>query len=220
MKKIALLGLASMTLMGCGIADKLHMGPRVEGSGKVVTEDRKLEKFDTVSIAGSTSVVWKKGDTYAAQVTVDDNIQKHLKTEVNGSELKIYLEGNISTSSDVKVQITCPNVKSLSIAGSGSFSGDSLDAESFEATISGSGEIDLDGTVETLNLTVTGSGEANLSGLKSKQVSAQITGSGNAQVNATETLDANITGSGTVSYIGDPKVTKNITGSGEITAAK
>ena len=43
-----------------------------------------------------------------------------------------------------------------------------------------------------------------------------IYGSGEAQVNATETLDASIAGAGSITYLGDPEVSRRITGSGEI----
>ena len=44
----------------------------------------------------------------------------------------------------------------------------------------------------------------------------RIDGSGDARVNASETLKVQINGSGEVGYRGDPKLTREINGSGEI----
>ena len=52
--------------------------------------------------------------------------------------------------------------------------------------------------------------------LTSKTVKAQISGSGTANVLATDMLDVKISGSGSLTYTGNPQVTQEISGSGKL----
>jgi hypothetical protein len=52
--------------------------------------------------------------------------------------------------------------------------------------------------------------------LEARDVGIRISGSGDAKVHATETLQVTIAGSGDVRYRGQPKVTKKISGSGDV----
>ncbi len=51
---------------------------------------------------------------------------------------------------------------------------------------------------------------------RARQYKARISGSGTADVLATDSLDVQISGSGTVTYSGNPKVQQDISGSGRL----
>ena len=85
----------------------------------------------------------------------------------------------------------------------------------FDATVSGSGDLQVLGTATDLNATISGSGQLNLSGLDVQKAVVTITGSGEADIRVTtEALDATITGSGDIVYRGKPKIKQQILGSG------
>ena len=83
-------------------------------------------------------------------------------------------------------------------------------------SISGSGTATLAGRVDDLTVSITGSGSFNGTELTAKRAKVDVTGSGEATVNASEELDAEVTGSGSIWYLGSPKLTPSVSGSGSI----
>jgi len=82
----------------------------------------------------------------------------------------------------------------------------------------GSGDITAEGAVDHLTVNLLGSGHVDCHQLKARSANVTLTGSGDINVNASESLNASIVGSGNIRYEGNPaQVTKSITGSGTIT---
>ena len=77
-----------------------------------------------------------------------------------------------------------------------------LSAGKLNVTLSGSGGIILGGTADPQEITISGSGQYDATGLASKVVTADISGSGHAVVKTSDMLDATISGSGSLTYIG------------------
>ena len=76
-----------------------------------------------------------------------------------------------------------------------------------------------EGSAETLFTSIMGSGDLHLFRLPAKNVHISIHGSGDAEVNASSSLEAAIAGSGDIRYKGKPKaVNPSIAGSGDIHA--
>ena len=81
-----------------------------------------------------------------------------------------------------------------------------LKAKEVAARISGSGDINLQGTAQKANLRTTGSGEIHAHELKAENVYAKVTGSGDIDCYVTGELTTKVTGSGEISYNGNPAV--------------
>jgi hypothetical protein len=90
--------------------------------------------------------------------------------------------------------------------------GDSLDI-----SVSGSGDVRGDGAVQQLTAKVNGSSDLELDQLAAERASVMISGSGDAKIAVSKSLDVTISGSGDVTYRGDPEVTKHVSGSGSVT---
>jgi polyisoprenoid-binding protein YceI len=142
------------------------------------------------------------------------------------------------TSGKVTIRIPIEEISSLILSGSGkiksqktitsnrfktviSGSGDidlEVEATSVEGTLTGSGDLHLSGKTERVEFQITGSGDITAQDLKAQTGQAQIAGSGDIEMHATETLNGSITGSGDLLCYGSPErqVTK-VTGSGDIT---
>jgi len=104
-----------------------------------------------------------------------------------------------------------------SVAGSGDMRLEVAITSHLDAVVSGSGELVLRGAADHVDITVSGSGVANLRGVSTQNAVVTVAGSGEANVYASAHLDARVSGSGDVFYYGDPpNVTRTITGSGSI----
>ena len=138
--------------------------------------------------------------------------------------IKIYISSpnfskvRLSGSGDIISQnrITGKDKIELAVSGSGNIKVD-LDAPAVDAEMSGSGNINLSGMAKHFEGKLSGSGNISAMDLKTEETEIRISGSGNADVFASEKLNVKVTGSGDVRYKGGAQqVSSNITGSGSV----
>lgn len=104
----------------------------------------------------------------------------------------------------------------LRLRGSGTMEG-KIDTRSLVTTISGSGNIKLSGNANTSRLKVSGSGVFAAPELITSSSNVHVSGSGDAKINASDSITAGISGSGSVNYTGTAKnIMSTTSGSGSI----
>jgi hypothetical protein len=213
---------------------------KIKGEGPVITEYRSVSSFSRIRSGMSGNVYVRQDSIYKVEIQAQRNILNVLNTTVSGGELKIDFDYNkhIGNYDRIDVYISCPNIESLSLSGSGNIamtnkcSSSSIDlsisgsgnirfpemnTNRLNAKISGSGDIDvLGGWATTLSTQTTGSGDIDVVGLIADYADVRVSGSGDTKVNASEQLDVNISGSGDVYYRGNPKLHTSISGSGKV----
>jgi hypothetical protein len=217
---------------------------RINGNGKTISETRKTQNYDAIKVGGSFDVNLVSGKEGNIIIKGEENLVAVIKVEVEENTLKIYVEKGtqIRTSIGHKIEVTVPfeKIDALSLAGSGDIqtidkikndkftaklagSGNfnlDIDSNDLEVNLSGSGNVKLKGSAKNFTTKLAGSGNINATDLKSKNVDAIISGSGNSRVNCDEKLTARVSGSGNVKYIGNPeKRDVKISGSGTISKA-
>jgi hypothetical protein len=213
-------------------------GDRVEGSGKVVDDERSVAGFTKVIVNGPLDVRIAAGDADHVVVHADDNIAPLVDTSVLGATLVIGLKSGASfrTRSKMQVRVQAARLQGVTLRGSGDIRVDRVDSDIFEATLQGSGDVVVDalradtvavsiagngdirarGTAGTLGVVIDGNGDVHFADLVARTVAVAIRGSGDARVHATDELQVSINGSGDVRYRGTPKITKAISGSGSV----
>ncbi len=193
---------------------------QVVGSGKVISETRSVSGFDSVALEGSGAVNITFGTDESVVVKADDNIVPLIETNVQNGTLVIGIKGNtgINTSNGILVTVTMKSLKSLSLKGSGSIDATGLVGNDVEIRLAGSGNINVTGTADSVNISLPGSGNIYCDGLQARSATVTLDGSGTITTYASESLDAGIRGSGSIRFKGNPShVSKNVTGSGSIT---
>jgi len=203
-------------------------------------ETRDVNDFDEVIMRISGNVYIKQGNKNEVIVEADDRVLERIETEVRGGRLSISMRNNsgwrTSSSGRVNVYISIKELNGVSISGSGDIIGQStfksdnfnasisgsgdmeleLDAKNISARISGSGNMELSGSAEYAKLGMSGSGKYLAEELKVDDYEISISGSGRSSVNAQENLDVRISGSGSVYYKGRPAVNSSVAGSGKV----
>jgi len=137
----------------------------------------------------------------------------------------------------VTVYITAKSLEGISVSGSGKvIVNDAVAAKDFNLTLHGSGKIETKINVTTLHSVMSGSGNITVSGnagsssvrisgsgkfsgrdLVTENSTVHISGSGHADVNASDKVSASVSGSARVSYAGNPKsISTSKSGSGAI----
>ena len=190
---------------------------KIEGSGNIVSEDRKLIDFQSISLLGSIDVTINYLDAASCTVVGDDNIIEHVKTEVINDKLTISIDKSYSSTKALVVNLSVLNVNELSVSGSGDIKFKNYKDDTLSLKISGSGDILGDGNVESLTGKINGSGDLLLRELHSKSANIYINGSGDAEVWVSDTMAGEINGSGDIDLYGNPKnLESKINGSGKI----
>ena len=196
-----------------------HM-PIVEGSGRVVQQQRNVGSFDSVETLGSENVEVRFGPTPSVVIAADDNVLPLITTEVKDGELKIGTRGSYRMRGPIRAWITVPNLEAFTTSGSGNVLIHDVDNRALALTMNGSGNMTANGRTGRLDVTLNGSGRAQLASLAATDVSAGLFGSGTAVVNAHGRLDAKVFGSGSVRYVGKPaEVRSSHFGSGRVVAS-
>lgn len=211
---------------------------RVEGSGRVVDDERSLSGFSRMIVNGPIDVRVRAADEDRVSVHADDNIAPLIEASLAGGALVLGVRAGASfrTRSSVEVRVQARRLEGVVLRGSGDVRVDRVDADVFEATLQGSGDIVVEslratavavslagngdvrikGTAGSVGVVIDGSGDVHCADLPAPQVAVRIRGSGDVRVHATEELKVDIDGSGDVHYRGAPKITKAIRGSGSV----
>ncbi len=212
---------------------------KVKGNGKIINKTRNAGSFDGVGVSGSFDVVLVAGNEGKIEISVEENLEPYLITEVKDGRLNIKWEKgvNIRTSKNTTVTVHFKNIKSLALAGSGDIiskdiikgnslkmavagSGDikiDMDVQMGQAAISGSGDIKLSGKATEFEAAVSGSGDVDAYDLKTEKAELKIAGSGSIGIRVEKEIIARVSGSGNIKYKGQPSIEDiKVSGSGTI----
>jgi len=236
MRRLAIAATASLAAALLLPSDALAWGwSATRGDGKKVTEPRQLAPFTSVRLEGSLDAAVKVGGAQAVAVTIDQNLQPLVTTEVRDGTLVVKTR-EISWEGKGVVEITVPALRGFTIEGSADVSIDggqgdlALKVEGsgdlrwrgqatrLDASIAGSGDMRLEGAAEQASLSVAGSGDVKAGGLTAKGAAVSVAGSGDVEVTlAGGPLSVSIAGSGDVVWHGQATVEQaSVSGSGTI----
>ena len=175
----------------------------------------------TAKMSGSTLKIHNAHDNWSQGYKSwysDKSVWHHHKKIVVYITVKDLKGITISGSGDVIFTdgINANKLK-LRVRGSGNALG-KIEVKTIKSHISGSGSIKLSCSAENSTVRIFGSGNFIARDLATLSCAAHISGSGKAEVNASDKVNAAVYGSGRVSYTGAAKtIKKTKSGSGEIT---
>mgnify|MGYP001431883678 CR=1 FL=1 len=202
-----------ITIISC------YNGNKIKGSGNIISENRELTNFSSISLMGNMDVNIKYFDEYNCTVISDDNLIPYIKTEVINNNLQISIKKNYSSTEGIKVNVNIPAYDEVSILGSGDINIIDFKNNKLSLNISGSGDITARGEVQKLLAKINGSGDIISKELLSRDATITINGSGDATIWASNSINAKINGSGDIKYYGNPIDTKTeVNGSGNISS--
>lgn len=240
MKKVYPFVLAAL-LAGGVIHVKAASLPNVHS--KYVFADPEVKNFQGIAVQGPIQVFVKMGNTESLRMEGDEDVLSTLVTEVRGNVLVIRPKPSITSWSkkyeDKKIvaYITAKTITSLTMSGNSSIevtgtihaseltttlSGSGrvlavVDVDKLTSVISGSGNLDIKGTAGKADVTMSGASHFAGRNLKVDVLSARMSGSGQIDIHAEDSIDALISGSGHVRYSGNASVKKRVLGSGGVT---
>jgi hypothetical protein len=88
-----------------------------EGSGAEGSEARKLPQFTAVEVSGQADAVVRIGGPRKVTVRGDDNLLKHVETDVSGVTLEVSQDKDLDPELGITVDIRIPRVDMVKLSG-------------------------------------------------------------------------------------------------------
>ena len=154
----------------------------VHGSGKVITEQRKVTEFKKIEISGGFKIHLKQDSSLAVAVTGDDNLLKYVSTSVEGGKLFIKSKKSMCDADSMVINIGIHKLDELAASGAVEISSvGKMILGDLNIHLSGATRLNLD--LNAANVVTDGSGVSELN-LKGQAASHRIESSGVVKVNA------------------------------------
>lgn len=227
--KAIVIAIIGLLFASCGFG-----GNQVDGSGNVTTETRKITgKFTVIDAENGLEVYIIQGPKTEVVVEADDNLQQHIKTELNGNKLEISCDVNTGNATK-KVTVTLPllaqveagggaTVKTKTIiksddliltASSGSNLEATVESKRLSCESSSGSQLKVSGKTEMLKSDSSSGSNLNAKELVAESVKADASSGGTIVVNPTDNLNANASSGGSVNYVKTPNSINKKTDSG------
>jgi hypothetical protein len=208
----------------------------IDGNGNVKSEQRSVSSFDQISAGGAFDVYLTQGDSESVRVQADENLLPLIETTVRNGRLVIRSSQNIGEAKELNVYVTfkelnkieasgaCEiknegqlNFGTLSLSGSGASEIDlSLQASKIEGEYSGASEVELQGIADICDFQLSGASELDIPGLTVRQMTLDLSGASEAEVQVTERLKVDASGASSVVYTGNPVVDQHTSGASTV----
>lgn len=214
----------------------------ISGSGRIITKEFSAADFTGIISYGDFDVYIDQNDSdyFEVSVDADENFMPYVDVVRNNGrlELKTINDRCFKNGDPVVVHIKMPEVLYVNLAGSGTITANcngyhnatqtvlhsgsgiidmyGIYTDYLTTSLTGSGDIVLDGSTINHDILLSGSGKIKAYNLDSNQCKVDLPGSGYVQVFVYDFLNVDISGSGSVYYQGSPDINYRITGSGSI----
>ncbi|HYX01698.1 MAG TPA: DUF2807 domain-containing protein [Reyranella sp.] len=195
----------------------LGLGPSC-GDGHAGPRERHLawNGEDAVELTLPGTVYWRGGEGSDVVMRGAPGMVAHVELKRG----KLALDCRSGRARDLEVTLPGRPFRRIGIAGSGKLVMENVSQPELALSITGSGSMRAQGTVDRATIAVTGSGDAKLGELAAKRLAITITGSGKVEAAPKDSADVNIAGSGDVRLLTKPaSLRSNIAGSGRIKQA-
>jgi len=213
---------SAFLLTGCG-ADSFALfegaSNSVKGSGVAKTETREVGAFTEFDVSAAMNVELTVGPATKLEITADDNLLPHLKSEVSDGKLKLYFDTSNSSKIGVKVKASTPSLKAYHGSGATTAKIEGLKADAFNLHLSGASNCTIDGTADKLVVECAGASNVKAAKLVAKSAKVNVSGASSVDVNASDELNADASGASSIRYSGNPaSLKKGTSGASSIKA--
>ena len=199
-------------------------------SENAITEERPISSFSKLSVHGVFNLYLSQGDKEFLRIEADEQTMDEIITKNDGDQLIIELEEGFELfdREQINIYLTITDLNSFEFEGVGNIKTESvlrlkdldlkgdgvgntkleLEADRIDAEFNLVGNLTLSGKVETINLENNGLGNLDASDLKTKFMTVESNGIGDAEVYCEQEISITANGIGKVTYSGAAEVKK------------
>jgi len=213
---------------------------------EAATQTYGVSDFNRMRIAGPFDVHVHVGGSPSARANGPKDALDRLSVDQNGDTLVVKtLPGGwggwpTGSRGPVVIEVSVPDLRAVSITGSGDVTVDRMRGDAIDLALSGSGSLDvgminvgavsavmtgsgdmsLAGKARTATMVLTGSGDLKAAGLVTDDAQTKLVGSGDLALGARHLVKVLLAGSGDVTISGPAACAVTRSGSGDVRCAK
>lgn len=184
------------------------------------SETRQVSGFSGIASSGNFNVKVTMGTTESLKIVADKELLEDIETTVEKNVLTLRHKNHNfgSRRSNATIYITAKKLNNISVSGSGTIDiAGTLKTSHLNNAVSGSGSINLITETSDYTAAISGSGKINISGgAKTAQINVSGSGEFNGKNLNTDDSDLKISGSGSVLITANKTLDAALSGSGKI----
>lgn len=150
----------------------------VVGNGIPARDERAVLNLSSLEVSGAMHVEVRVGQAPSLVVEADSNLLPLIRTEASGDKLRISSSGSYRTNNLVRVIYTVPQLTEVRASGAGRLAISGLNGGPLKVRQSGSGAVELEGEVSSLDAQASGSGRMDGERLVARNANLSASGSG------------------------------------------
>jgi hypothetical protein len=212
------LSLAFAAVLVCGCHDMSTSPDQTVGSGRIVTRQQQFEPFSGICLTGIGSIYITQSASQTFLLEADDNVIDRVTTTVDNNVLTIGLQPGSYSGVTINAFVSMKSVELLELIGTGKFTLiDPFQMNTLACRIQGAGSMTLRGSADEQLVEIQGVGDVHSFDLEAAHCTVVLSGTGSAEVKATQRLDATVSGVGSIVYDGNPhELSQHVSGVGTI----
>ena len=205
----------------------VFIGPSIRGNGNVERQTRELDDFSAVKASHGLEVHLVSDNKEYVVVEADENLFEAIRTEVKGSELKIYADKQIRSADSKKVfvhyldieevrsssgshVITNDVLRSKSLilaASSGSHQKMEINTSRLESKCSSGAHISIEGRSQEATFKASSGAHLKAKNLTTRDAEADVSSGAHITFTVLENLEGEASSGGHIYYYGNPGTT-------------
>lgn len=201
MKTAFAIAAGALALTGAALAD----------DDGIVSRKLDLAGFDRISVAGVYELDVRVGPGFSIMLSGPAYEMDKVEASVENGALVLSQrkwkkgEKKRHDRDGVEAVITMPSLTGVNISGVVEGHVSDIDAGSFDLTLSGVGDIAIDGECGEFKARVSGVGDLDARRLECRKTDIDVSGVGDASVFASDEIDVKISGMGDIDVYGSPE---------------
>jgi len=166
-----------------------------------------FENFEEISVSGVYDLDVTVGEAFSIKLSGHEREMDNLKVYEKNGTLHLGKKNKrqkFKNSNGIEANITLPNLTGFRISGVAEGHITGIEADNFDIRVSGVGEVTLSGSCDHMTARVSGVGEIDAEDLECKDVHVAMSGVGEANIYASNSVDVSASGVGEVNVWGQP----------------
>jgi hypothetical protein len=209
-------GVALALLWACdGYHHRNHPYSTTIGSGRLETEARTVQGFDSVEVSAAGHLIVEQTGVESLQITAEDNVLPLVQSEVRNGRLVLGLApgSSVTTTREVLFRLTVRDLAEVEASGASRVGLRGVDTAELALRVSGASDLTASGHAERVQIHLLGASHCEAPQLRIHALAAELSGASYALVRVSASLEANASGASVLEYLGDPTLVANVSGS-------
>jgi hypothetical protein len=175
------------------------------GSGTSKTEQRDVPEFTKIVVGAGVEADVEAGPRAPLDVTADDNLLAHLKTEVSGGTLSITVSGSVQTKVPMVVHVVAPGIREYDAESGATIKATGVNGDAITLKATSGAKLEASGAANEVHLEATSGAKIDADGVIADAVDADATAGAHASVSAKKSAGGTVSSGAKIKVKGGPE---------------